>query len=58
MALSRKNYIEIAATLRPLQDSGDITTRGIQHVAQYLASDNDRFDWGRFMDACGVEIKR
>jgi hypothetical protein len=60
--MSRKDYEKIAGLLDALRSSGECDNCTLEEVARGLAVifhvDNPRFDRDRFMEACGVEVKR
>ena len=54
--MSKKDFILIAATLRPWCEGGDATHQSIaRDFADMLYRNNVRFDRARFLKACGVE---
>lgn len=64
MCMSRKNYVAIAAALKQTRDSYNpgwnpnlfrALNDASKTLADYLESDNPRFDRARFLTACGVE---
>ena len=63
--MTRKDYIKIASVLKAHQPSNYKSTGKqvivgmewnslVYDMASMLNEDNDRFDWNRFTDACGV----
>ena len=61
MTVTKKDYILIAASLKSAHDIIPATIdghhavyRAAEHVADALQRDNPRFDFSRFMTACGV----
>lgn len=62
MAFTRQHYKAIAEVIKrhcDLQTIDDATDETILDIvsdlSDYFASDNERFDRGRFMKACGIE---
>lgn len=64
MSLSRKHYEAVADILldsandgaEPTYDQHDRAVLSVaSRLADYFASDNERFDRGRFLKACGVQ---
>lgn len=55
--MTRKDYELVAEQLRFAWARGDLTQRGINNLATGLADgfkrDNPRFDYGKFLNACG-----
>ena len=69
MSMSRKDYEAIARAIEYVHGTAEILPKlhkekvvGIRHgaadaarrIADYLASDNPRFDRSRFLRACGI----
>jgi hypothetical protein len=48
--MSRKDYVAIAEAL----NSASATQEVIYSVGRVLLADNPRFDWSRFIKACGI----
>lgn len=56
--MTRKDYVAIAAAIKPLMDARHTDRHVVECVAQNIAMalqrDNARFDKDRFLAACGV----
>jgi hypothetical protein len=65
MSMTKKDYVAIAAKLLSVQYVGEAAgaearfNAGVHEaaraLAQHFASDNQRFDRARFLEACGVK---
>ena len=59
--MTRKDYKLIAEQLRCAWARGDLTQEGLNKLADCLVDsfkrDNSRFDYGRFLNACGYYRK-
>lgn len=53
--MTRKHFNAIADTLAVAYKRGDITSGGVELIANELGRFNDRFNYPRFLEACGVE---
>ena len=54
MALSRKNYEQIAAAISEILLEPDERVALVHRLCREFAEDNPRFDPDRFADACGL----
>ena len=59
--MTRKDYELVAEQLRFAWARGDLTQGGVNNLATGLADgfkrDNPRFDYGKFLNACGYYRK-
>lgn len=52
--MTRKDFVLIAATVRRLQISDECRTQAAREFALVLSAGNPRFEFERFMVACGA----
>jgi len=56
MSMSRKTYEQVARGLRDRNIPWSARVEAANVMADVFADDNERFDRGRFLEACGVEF--
>ena len=51
--MSRKDFVAIAAAIAQIRDESE-RERTARLVGEVCSRSNGRFDWSRFLNACGV----